>query len=287
MADFELLSGRAQAPLHRSPFHISSFPDGTPGAEFYRTTTGYLLRFPNLADFAVSADLANVWCFPDPDVSEATPQHIYLNQVVPLLLSKRGKLVFHASAVEIEGRAIAFVAESGTGKSTLAANFAISGYRFLTDDGLVVERRGGFYHATPSHPSIRLWQDSREQLIDPEIQTAPPLHFTSKSRVLAGIGLAHCDQPRRLATAYFLGDGSAQDITFRPLSASEALVNWLKHSFLLDIEDRDLIAAHFDGVAMLGNELACYHLDYPRRYGDIGHLLQAIVKHATSERASE
>ena len=44
-----------------------------------------------------------VTCLPAPDVSEATTQHLYLNRVLPLVLSKLGKLVFHASAVEVAG----------------------------------------------------------------------------------------------------------------------------------------------------------------------------------------
>jgi len=38
------------------PFHRYTFENGTVWTEFYRTTTGYLLRFPGLADFEVSAD---------------------------------------------------------------------------------------------------------------------------------------------------------------------------------------------------------------------------------------
>ena len=139
MVIFHVAVARCQAPLGIQPFHAWGLPDGTPWTEFYRLGGGYLLRFPELADFQVSADGLEVTCFPAPEVSEATSQHLYLNQVLPLVLSKLGKLVFHASAVEVAGGAIAFAAESGRGKSTLAASFAVSGFRFLTDDGLVVE----------------------------------------------------------------------------------------------------------------------------------------------------
>ena len=95
------------------PFHAWTFPDGALWTEFHRAGGGYLLRFPNLADFQVSADGRNVTCFPVPEVSEATVRHLYLNQVLPLALSKQGHLVFHASAVEVAGGALAFVANSG------------------------------------------------------------------------------------------------------------------------------------------------------------------------------
>ena len=207
-------------------------------------------------------------------------QHLYLNQVLPLALSKQGKLVFHASAVEIDGGAVAFAGVSGRGKSTLAASFAIEGYRFLTDDGLVVEPAARGHVALPSHPSIRLWQDSEEALIAPGTPAAPPLSYTSKSRFLAGDRLAFCGEARPLRRVYFLGDGSAEAVALRRLSGSEAMIEWVRHSFLLDVEEKPRLASHFDQVAALANEPIHYALDYPRRYGELARVRAAIVAHA-------
>ena len=283
MVDLQVAAARWQAPLGIQPFHTWAFPDGTCWTEFYRLGGGYLLRFPELADFEVSANGLEVTCFPAPEVSEATSQHLYLNQVLPLVLSKLGKLVFHASAVEVAGGAVAFAAESGRGKSTLAASFAVSGFRFLTDDGLVVETAAQGFEVLPSHPSIRLWADSEAALIAPGTEAAPALSFTPKSRFLAGEEIRFCDQPRPLRRVYFLGDGSAAAPAFQPLSPAEALVEWVKHSFLLDIEERPRLASHFDQVAALANRPIHYRLDYPRRYEDLAYVRQAIVEHACDE----
>ncbi len=281
MIEFKWLSARIQAPVAIESFHTWAFPDGTPWTEFYRTNDGYLLRFPDLADFQVSANGLNVSCFPAPEVSEATQQHLYLNQVLPLVLSKLGKRVFHAS--EVAAGAVVFAAESSRGKSTLAANFAISGFRFLTDDGLVVEPVANGYQVLPSHPSIRLWADSEEALIAPGTRTAPALSFTSKSRFLAGADIRFCDQPRPLRRVYFLGDGRAAQLKFEHLSAAKALVEWVKHSFLLDIEEKPRLVSHFDQVAKLANQPIHYRLDYPRRFEDLPRIRQAILEHAHEE----
>jgi len=277
---------RQQSPVGRQPFHTWTFADGTLWTAFFRSESGYLLRFPDLADFDVSADGSKVTCFPAPEVPEATSQHLYLNQVLPLVLSKRGKLVFHASAVEVAGGAVVFAAESGRGKSTLAASFAVSGYRFLTDDGLVVEPTAGGHEVLPSHPSIRLWADSEEALIAPRVDRAAALSYTSKSRFLAGEDVRFCDQPRPLRRVYFLGDGSAEVIQFQPLRAADALVEWVKHSFLLDVEERPRLASHFDQVARLASQPIHYRLDYPRRFEDLASVRQAIVDHAREESAA-
>lgn len=207
--------------------------------------------------------------------------HLYLNQVLPLALSMHGKLVFHGSAVEIGDAAVAFLAESGRGKSTLAAAFAVGGHRFLTDDGLVLEPADDAYLALPSHPSLRLWQDSHETLLGADAELAPALDFTTKSRFLAGTRLTHCAEPRPLRAAYFLGEGSASEITIRQLTQAEAMIAWAKHSFLLDVEDRSLISGHFHRIAALAKSLACYELDYPRRFEDLNRVMDAVEAHAT------
>lgn len=283
MSGFSLESPRLQVPLNGLPFHEWTLLDGTVWTQFVRTDAGYLLRFPDLADFHVSPDGLSVTCSPAPDVAETTAHHLYLNQVLPLMLSKQGKLVFHASAVEIADGAVAFVAVSGRGKSTLAASFAISGFRFLTDDGLVAEVSGHGYRVLPSHPSIRLWADSEEALIPSRAQTAPALEFTSKSRVLAGEDIVFCDQPRPLRRVYVLGDGRASEITFQRMSAAEALVEWVKNSFLLDVEEKPLLASHFDEVVKLANQPIYYRLDYPRRFEELVRVREAVTEHATEE----
>ncbi len=56
MIRYELGPARAQQQLGTQPFHRFTFDDGTVWTEFHRSTDGYLLRFPDLADFEVSAD---------------------------------------------------------------------------------------------------------------------------------------------------------------------------------------------------------------------------------------
>ena len=261
-------------------FHEWIFPDGTPWTRFYRDGADYLLRFVDLADFCVSSDGRAVRCWPVPDVSDESARFLFLNQVMPLALSRQGTLVFHASAVEIDGQAVAFMGESGRGKSTLAASFATNGFRFLTDDGLVVESSEGQWRIAPSHPSIRLWEDSQEALLGADALTAPPLQYTSKSRFLAGNEIVFCDQPRVLHRVYFLGEGSDQGPPFERLKPGEALIELLRHSFLLDIEERQVLAAHFDELASLVSRPIYYRLDYPRYFDGLAAVRQAIVEHA-------
>jgi hypothetical protein len=267
-----------QAPCDAAPFYGWELPDGAKCA-FYRQSSGILIRFPGHADFELSADGASVICTPAPSASDATIEHLFLNQVLPLSLNRLGKLVFHGSAVALEAGAISFLGEAGRGKSTLAAAFATDGDPFLTDDGLVLETGNGRYDVEPTHPSLRLWSDSEEKILSGRAQAAPAVSYTPKARLLAGGMLPHCDQPKPLLGAYFLGESTAEAILIRRLRPGETLIEWARNSFLVDIEDKDLLANHFYRIVELANCLPAFVLDYPRQYDRVQTVLDAIRKH--------
>ena len=281
----QTLCPRPQKPFVQPPFHQWPCPDGTVWTLFYRFDNSYLLRFPNLADFEVSRDgrMATVW--PAPGVSPGTVEHLHLNQVLPLALSRQGRLVLHASAVEIDGNGVAFTGESGRGKSTLAASFATSGSRFLTDDGLQLDWLDGRCQITPSHPSVRLWEDSQEALISQAVDLAPVVDYTAKVRLLAGETMVFCDQPQPLKRVYFLGEGKASSLIIEAVRPSEALMELVANSFLLDIEEKELLAWHFDEMVKLAQLPIYFRLDYPRRYEDLPSVREAIIRHVIEEES--
>ena len=275
----EKLAAHPQVPFVSKPFYDWDYRDGTKWAAFYCRASGVLLRFHDVADFELSPDGMSVRCAPVVGVSDATVEHLYLNQVLPLALSRIGKLVFHASAVEVCGGAVSFSAESGRGKSTLAAAFAADGAPFLADDGLVLEAEKDIYVVEPSHPSVRLWGDSQKQILGFRAPAAPAESDTSKARLHAGGVLPHCGESKPLLAAYFLGDGSAETIAFRRLTPAQALVEWAKSSFLLDIDDKAQIAGHFCRIVALADRVPAFALDYPRCFEHLQGVLEAVRMH--------
>jgi hypothetical protein len=237
-----------------------------------------------LADFRILQRRLDVVCTPVRAAPTATIQHLFLNQVVPLALSNVGKLILHGSAVNVDGSAIVFVASSGRGKSTLAAGFAVAGFPFLTDDGLVMEEQGNGFKVEPSHASIRLWQDSQDALIPPLVAAVPSVHYTAKARFLESDELPYCRHSLSLDQVYFLGDGSAAEVSIAPLTARQAFVECTRHSFLLDVNDKRRIALHFEQVTRLATRPIHYRLDYPRQFDQFPQLKQAIVAHTRAHR---
>jgi len=266
------------------PFHQCSLHDGTLWASFFRTDNGYLIHFPNLADFWISNDGLDIQATPAPGVSAQTIEHLHLNQVLPLALSRQFKLVLHGGAVDINRRAVAFLGVSGRGKSTLTAAFATGGYRFLTDDGLQLDVKDGQYLAKPSHPSIRLWDDSRNQLMPATVEKAPNIDYTPKARLLAGKEVPHCDEPLPLQAIYFLGEGNTNTVSIEAVSGRDAVVELVRHSFLLDIEEREMLRHHFSQLIDLAKKPVFFQLDYPRQYDLLPEVLEAVVEHVSGDR---
>lgn len=277
-------AAREQSPMAGAPFHDMTLPDGSVWSHFYRCDAGYLLRFPGLADFELSCDGSQVQAWPVPGVTTGTVEHLHLNQVVPLALSRQGKLVLHGSSVDVDGQGVAFLGVSGRGKSTLATSLATAGRRFLSDDGMHLEWANSQYQIIPSHPSVRLWDDSLNALDVASTPMAPAIDFSTKARLLAGGDLAYSGEPLPLRRVYFLGPGDASSATIRAMKPAAALIALTRQCFIIDVDQQDALARHFEDLCRLANLPIHFELDYPRRYEDLPSVREAILRHANEDK---
>jgi hypothetical protein len=103
------------------------------------TESGYHLRFRSCGEFLISSDLSDVQVRRDPAGPVELLPILLAGTLSAFLLTMRGATVLHASAVAIDGAALAFVGQSGRGKSTLAALMCLDGAQIVTDDVLTVD----------------------------------------------------------------------------------------------------------------------------------------------------
>lgn len=119
-----------------------------------------LLRIHRRADFEISADHTAVRVWSDPGCDPEMLGIFIAGNLLATVLALRGETVLHASAVEVNGDAVAFVADSGVGKSTLAALSCARGARFVTDDVLRVhDAADGTVSCWPGATENRLRRD--------------------------------------------------------------------------------------------------------------------------------
>ena len=95
------------------------------------------------------------------DSADASATEAYLQgTVLGAVAWLNGLLPLHASAVADGRRTIAFTADSGGGKSTLAAALGKRGYVPVADDTLILHVDDAGATAFPSARPLKLWQDA-------------------------------------------------------------------------------------------------------------------------------
>jgi hypothetical protein len=282
-------------------------PTGEITLSVARDGSGYLLRFPELADFVLSPDAREIRCYPLTTTPALTLRHLFLDQVLPLALGHRRKIVLHASSVAGPEGAIAFLGESGLGKSTLTAEFAKHGCRILTDDCLLIEHAGDRLLAIPSYPSLRLWPDVVAALFQSDADLVPLAHYTDKKRlriqrvqrplegtlpsVPAAFGTepipdaepAFSREPVPLHRVYLLQARDEEEapraIAIEALSPKETFVALISHTFKLDIKDRRTLLEDFQALTSLAARPLFHRLSFPRDLSLVSAVRRAVLAH--------
>lgn len=124
----------------------------------------YRVRVRTVGEFHLSRDLRRVDWLPEPGGRESYAPILFAGTILALLLTLRGHLVLHASAVAVDGRALAFVGQSGRGKSTSAALCLAAGARPVSDDVLVVEPHDGLVRCLGSGAELRLREKAADMV---------------------------------------------------------------------------------------------------------------------------
>ena len=112
-------------------------------------------------------------------------------------------------------------------------------------------------------------------------ELAERISYSSKARLLAGDALAFSNESQRLLAAFLLEQNGSSEIVIRSLAGSERHMAWLGNSFLLDIEDSDLLARHFDWTHRIAGTVPTFALDYPRDYGMLAEVRDAVRRYVS------
>jgi hypothetical protein len=238
-------------------------PDGQEWLRIHDAESNYLFTFPGYAHYEVSRNFRDAICCPQRPVQRETLRHLFLDQVLPLMMAARGETVLHGSAVAIEGKAVVFLGTSGAGKSTIAVKLASLGYPLLTDDCLLVRYGTDEMLACPSYPGARLFEPMIEIIFERNASTSAVAEYTSKRRVdLDRTQLTLQGEAIPLGAVFVVTEGQS-DVAWRPLDGSERLVELAKYKYRFDPANQEALRKEFSALVKLA-EYPCYEFCYGR-----------------------
>lgn len=146
----------------------------------FRSPATWSLVFDDTGRFDVSADGGRLTWFQPPEASIHAAVADITSRVLALALHARGVFALHASAVSLEGGAVAFMAPKHHGKSTLCGALVLAGGRALSDDTVPVEL-GPTPRLLPGIPKLRLWSDTAGRMFGlGEEGAAPRKHLVEE-----------------------------------------------------------------------------------------------------------
>lgn len=234
-------SAEALHTFDESPVITVRCKHGTTIGSRYDREDGYWLWNRAAAYFHISFDGRAVVVYPYDNADPSLVGLLLLGEVLVFALNMRGRLCLHASAIATPHGAAAFLGTKGQGKSTMAAGFLRNGGTLLTDDVLPLEDRGSVIVATPSHSTMKLWQQTAVSALD-VCDDLPHLFLGYDKRfLLLDDRYPIASDPTPLAGIYLLerydpSEHHTDDIEIRAMSQPEALATLLAqtaYGFLL------------------------------------------------------
>ena len=178
-------------------------------------TGGYLIGYSGLLRILVSHDLGQVRLWAESDVGWALAPALVEGWVMAFVLQLAHHCVLHASAVVFEEGAVAFMGNSGMGKSTTATLLCSRGAQFLADDVLRVGGSAQGAVAYPGSRSARLRPGASELATEVPFALCKP---TSDGRLGVTFAGAPIEGPVALRAVL---------IPWPSRQASSVSVNWL------------------------------------------------------------
>lgn len=267
--DVEILLGPLDGPAGHGDFEID--PD------LFRLRIDGIGRFEARGGTRLVID-------PEAGARPAEVRAYLLGTMLGALLQQRGMLALHASAVTTkDGKAIAFVGESGAGKSTIAMALNARGHPLLCDDVCAVTTSGDGATAWPGVRRLKLWSQSIEAGGGSVEGLEPVLQREGKYELPAERIAEH--GPHNLGAVILLGPKNGADAArIERLRGADALQVLVSHTFRgLMVAYMDASERHFRACLALLRHVPVYRLVRPAGLDRLGEACDAIEQQFRQE----
>ncbi|MGB9448405.1 MAG: hypothetical protein WBR26_25645, partial [Candidatus Acidiferrum sp.] len=241
----------------------------------------YSLEYSDGAQFMFDRIGERLWGATQPPLAEEDLASYFLGPVLGFLLRQRHITSLHASAVELQGRAVAFCGDAGFGKSTTAAALAIRGALVVSDDIVPMKSTNGSYWAVPGYPRLCVWPDAMEKVIGTE-EELPKLSPRWEKRYIAldGVRAKFAEREKPFGIIYLFGERSADARApyTEELRPREALLELVVNTYMNWLLDREERAREFDELCKLVQQVPVRRLVAHTNPKRIGMLCDRILE---------
>jgi hypothetical protein len=214
----------------------------------------------------------------EPSTDAALVRHALLGPVMAPALWQRGAFTLHASVLAIHGRAVAFVGESGAGKSTVAGAVYAAGHTLVSDDLAAIPWRDEPVCVLPGFPRLRMFQDTLRGL--GEDPSAHPVVHALLPEKRSKHAERFADVPVPLARIYVLRAAEAVGSTL--LSKQQAMIELMRHSYAAyQLAPLVGFARHMEMAAQVARSVPVHYLERPRDFARLPELVRYVERHVT------
>ncbi len=222
-------------------------------------------RWTDLFEFLVTPDARRIGVRALGEVESEAMLAYLLVDGLSFSMVRLGWEPLHATAVVTDHGAVAFLGNSGEGKSTLAALFMTGGHRLLTDDMLVLQRHGDSWLAQPGPPRIKLYREMADLILGPGDRGVPMNSVTDKL-IIPLRASQSMTEAVLLTTVYIVSEmrGEADAPSVQRLSPAAALPRVLAHTAGHYPSETARLRRQFDFVTALVREVPVKALSYRR-----------------------
>jgi hypothetical protein len=243
------------------------------GLHFHATVEEVFLFWEDAGSFLVRGG-REIIVDPLPGVDERILRLCILGPALGVLLHQRRQLVLHASAVAVDGGAVAFLGEAGWGKSTMAAAMYARGHGIVADDVTAVRANKANPIVHPGFPQLKLWPEAATA-VGNALETLPRIQPSLEKRARRSDHEFSPD-PLPLRCIYVLGESETQEIA--PLRSQEALVELIRHSYTKSLLRVLGASSHFLQCSSIVKNVTIRSFKRPRSLPSLSDMAQLVEK---------
>jgi len=263
-ADVEVIEGVVRpVPYERPSADVIAerVVDGVAWYTFARRGETVVGRIYRLADFIIDTRSRQVVFHRDPTCAPEVVAILLSGTVTAYLLSAEGGLVLHASAVEVDGKAVAFVGLSGQGKTTVATLLCTGGYLLVTDDVLPVNAQGGEVTCVPGGIELRV-RDKSQELAD-WLASDVPRRRTADERLAMAVPVTRADRLPLATVIIPWPDRQFSEVSARRLSAGEAAMSLARFQRVEGWTSPKVLRAQFEAITAVVGSVPVFEMHIP------------------------